>query len=93
MIYSSSKQKCLCEEMLSRGVMIRILKFVGNVSACKAVKKFFVPSEYVTVVKITTRIDMATVSTILAKRPSVQSVHKVLVGCKCMENEVSKRWK
>ena len=74
MIYSSSKKQRLCEEMLSHGVMTRILKFVGNVSACCAVKKSFVPSEYVTSVKLTAEIDMATVSTILARRPATRSI-------------------
>ena len=74
MIYSPSKKQCLGEEMFTRCVMMRILKFVGNVSNCSAVKRNFVPSEYVTSVKITTRIDMNTVSSILAKRPFVQSV-------------------
>ena len=74
MIYSPSKKQRLCEEMLSREVMMRILKFVGNVSACSAVKKSFVPSEYVTSVKLTAEIDMATVSTILARRPATRSI-------------------
>ena len=74
MIYSPSKKQRLCEEMLSRGVMLKILKFVGNVSACSAVKKNFVPSEYVTSVKITAEIDMGTISTILSRRPSTRSI-------------------
>ena len=74
MIYPPSKKQCLCEDKLSRGVMLRILKFVGNVSYCSAVKKSFVPPEYVTSVKVIDEIDMETVSSILAKRPSVRFV-------------------
>lgn len=77
MIYETSKKIKLTEESTFQALWPSILKYVGNLSSCSAVKRAFVPLDYVTCIKIKSKFSKLQLWELLKKRSNVTTLEFV----------------
>ena len=79
MIYETSKKIKIADDSALQVLWPCILKYVGDVTSCLAVKRTFVPIDYVTCVKIKSKFTKLQLWELLKKKSNVTTLE--FVGC------------